>query len=106
LAAQQTVIQTMNTSAVCRALPELVRQVARQETRIVVEENGQPVAALISTEDLARLTALDQQRARDFAILEASQAAFADVSPDELEAEISRAIAAVRAESRERTPRS
>jgi hypothetical protein len=58
--------------------PQLARlpynEVDRKETRVLVEKAGIPVTALVSTEDLKRLTQLDEQdqRARD--VLEAMRA--------------------------------
>jgi len=51
--------QTLTTTAAQRAFTRLVQQVAQHETRVLVEEDGTPVAALVSPEDLARLTELD-----------------------------------------------
>ena len=45
-------------------------------------------AAIISAEDLERLQRLEAARQQDFAILRASQAAFADVPAAELEREL------------------
>jgi prevent-host-death family protein len=96
----QRVTQTMKISTVRAELNTLVNQVYRHETRIVVEKSGILVAALVSTDDLKRLDALDRERAARFAILDEMRAAFKDVPPEELEREAARAIAEVRAEVR------
>ena len=48
--------------------------------------------------DLHCVRQSDEQRARDFALLEEISAAFDDVSPDEIEREVAAAVAEVRAE--------
>jgi hypothetical protein len=58
------------------------------------------VAALVSTDDLERLTRFDQERAERLALLDELRAPFADVSPDEIEREVERALTEVRAEKR------
>ncbi len=96
----QPTTQTMKISTVRAELNTLVNQVYRKETRVVVEKSGIPVAALVSTDDLARLSQLDRERAERFAILDELRAAFRDVPPEELEREAERALAEVRAEMR------
>lgn len=94
--------QTLTAAIVHQQWSELVNQVARQETRVLVEKSGVPVVALVSAEDLRRLQQLDEQRQRDFALLEDLSTVFADVAPDEIEREVNTAVAEVRAEQRQR----
>jgi prevent-host-death family protein len=100
--------QTMNASAVRDDWSEVLNKVYRRETRVVVEKSGIPVAGIVSADDLERLNQIDAQRREGVKILEASQAAFAGEPPERVEAEIKKAIAAVRRENRrrERTPQS
>ena len=89
----EPVTETMKISEVKNALSSLVNKVYRKETRVLVEKSGIPVAALVSAEDLRRLTQLDQTwDARTRAIERFSQA-FADVPTEEAEAEVARIIA-------------
>jgi PHD/YefM family antitoxin component YafN of YafNO toxin-antitoxin module len=44
---------------VCGLLPEAVAQVARDDVRVVLERDGQPVAAVVSVEDLHALEELE-----------------------------------------------
>jgi len=99
---REPITQTMSTSAASRALPELVRKVSRQETRIVVEEEGKPVAALISPRDLARLDRLDAQRKEAAKVFDEIHRRNRDVDPDEVERDVAEALTEVRAEERER----
>ena len=79
---------------------QILNRVARSRDRVLVEQDGTPVAAIVSAEDLDRLTRLDAERADDFAIFDEIGAAFADVDPEEIERETAKALAEVRAEMR------
>jgi prevent-host-death family protein len=98
MATQQPMTQTMKISVVKQQLNRLVNQVYRQETRILVEKSGIPVAGIVSARDLRRLERLDRDRAERFKILEEFGEAFKDIPAEELEREVARAIAEVRAE--------
>lgn len=79
-------------------LHSLIDRVARKETRVVVEQDGTPVAAIVSLADLKRLDRLDRERAERAAVLEAMRAPFRDVPPEEIEQETERILARIRAE--------
>jgi len=91
-------VQTMKISEVRGQFNSLVNQVFRRETRVVVEKSGIPVAAIVSAEDLRRLDRWETQRDADFAVIDEIRAAFADVSEEEIEREVDRALAKVRAD--------
>ncbi len=97
---QQTPIQTMKISDVRSQLNILINRVYRQETRVLVEKSGIPVAALVSMDDLERLNRLDLERAERFGIIDEIRSSFQDVSPEELEREASCALNKVREEMR------
>ena len=63
-----------------------------------MEESGAPIAALVSLEDLERLTRLDEEREERFAVVDRMRAAFADIPTAEIEREAAKAVAEVRAE--------
>jgi prevent-host-death family protein len=90
----------MKISEVKQQLNRLVNQVYRRETRVLVEKSGIPVAGIVSVEDLERLDRLDRERAERFKVLEEFGEAFKDVPVEELEREVARALAEVRAERR------
>jgi prevent-host-death family protein len=92
--------QTMKISDVKQQLSRLVNRVYRRETRIVIEKSGIPVAGIVSAADLRRLDRLDQERAERFKVLEEFGEAFKDVPVEELEREVARSLAEVRAEAR------
>ncbi|MFN8662815.1 MAG: type II toxin-antitoxin system prevent-host-death family antitoxin [Thermomicrobiales bacterium] len=81
-------------------LMSLVHDVAQKQSRVLVEEGGAPVAALVSLADYRQLTRLDEQRAEDLRVVSEIQELFSDVPPEELEREIDLAVAEVRAEMR------
>jgi prevent-host-death family protein len=76
----------------------IVNEVYRDHNRVVIEKSGIPVAAIVSVTDLERLDRLDVQRAADNEILNRFASHFANFSTEELEAEVAKAIAEVRAE--------
>lgn len=94
----QQMTETMKISDVRGQLNTLVNRIYREETRVVVEKSGIPVAAIVSTKDLDRLKELDRKRSDRFAAVELMRAAFRDVPPEELEREAAKALAEVRAE--------
>jgi len=78
----------------------IVERVARSRSRILVENDDVPVAAVISAEGLDRLDRLDAEREADIAVFHEIGAAFRDVDPEEIERETAKALAEVRAEVR------
>jgi prevent-host-death family protein len=99
---EQPPTRTMKISQVKNHLSSLVNQVYRNETRILVEKAGIPVAAIISARDLRRFSNLEQERAERFKIIDELREAFKDVDPEEIERETDRIIAQIRAEDRAR----
>ncbi len=99
---RQPVTQTMKASQAREQFSQILNQVFRRETRVLVEKNGIPVAAIISTDDLERLTQMERQREEDFKALDATRQAFKDVPDEEIEREVARALGEVRARNRHR----
>ena len=89
---------TMNVTQARENWSTVVNAVFRRQKRVVLEKAGIPVAALVSAEDLARLQRYDAARAARFAVRDRIGAAFADVPDDELEREVAKAVAEVRAD--------
>ena len=104
MAEKQPMTQTMNVSEARKQWSSLVNQVARKQTRVLVEKSGAPVAAIVSADDLARLQQMDEQRERDFAVLQEIGDAFKEVPPEELEEHVRNALAEVRQEMRAERP--
>lgn len=93
-------IHTISLASAPARWEQIVRQLVGGGARVVVEDGGVPVAAIISPADLARFSQYEAERARRLAVIDEARAAFADVPPDEVEAEIARALTEVRAEQR------
>jgi prevent-host-death family protein len=92
--------ETLRISQVRQGLNALVNRVHRRETRVRIEKNGIPVAAIVSAQDLQRLEQLDRKWAEGERVLREFAAGFADQTPEEVEQEVAKAIAEVRAEMR------
>lgn len=92
--------QTMKASEVRQQWSQLLNKVFRNETRVLVEKSGIPVAAVISADDLERFTVMEEQRKEQFKALDNMRDAFKDVPQEELESEINKALAEVRAEKK------
>lgn len=76
----------------------VVAEVSGTRTRFLVENDGVPVAAVISAAELDRLDRLDAEWEDDFAIFDEIGEAFRGVDPEEIERETAKALAEVRAE--------
>jgi prevent-host-death family protein len=88
--------QTINASTARQEWSKILNKVFREETRIVVEKSGIPVAAIIPAEDLKRLDQLEKERADRFRILDEVKAAFKDIPEAEIEKETDKALSRVR----------
>ena len=99
-AAVEPITESISLTEIEKQLNRLVERVSRQETRIVVEDNGVPVAGIVSPQDVQRLERLDRERTESVRAIEAFAAGFADQTADEIEREVAKAIAEVRAEKR------
>ena len=93
--------QVMKASEARAPWSQLLNKVFRNQTRVVVEKSGIPVAAVISAQDLQRFTQMEEQRAKKFAVLDRIGEAFKDVSEKEIEKQVKKAISEVRAENRQ-----
>jgi prevent-host-death family protein len=94
--------KTIKASEARQQFSQLLNEVFRRESRVLVEKSGIPVAAIISAEDFKRLARLEQERAEQFKILDEIGAAFQDVPAEEIEREVKRAITQVRQQNRQR----
>lgn len=104
--ARERVTRTLKASDARAHWSELLNQVFRGESRILVEKSGIPVAAIVSADDLQALARMEAQREEHFKALRATRDAFADIPDEELEQEVARAVAEARQRRREqqRTP--
>lgn len=95
---QQAATRTMKISDVKARLSSLINEVYRQQSRVLVEKAGIPVAALVSVQDLQRLAQLDEERAERRRVLESMREPFRGVPAEEIECETAKAVAEVRTE--------
>lgn len=99
---QRSSVQNLPADTARAEFDNLVDRVEQQGGRVVIERDGIPVAAIVSTADLDRLTTFEREREERFRILDEVRTAFADIPSEELEREAARAIAEVRADRRAR----
>lgn len=92
--------KTMKLSEARQNFSQVLTQVFRGETRVLVEKSGIPVAGIISAQDLDRFTRYEAQRAKDFAILDELRESFKDVPDEELERGVDRALNEARRKAR------
>jgi prevent-host-death family protein len=97
---REPMTQTVNTEAASEAFNDLVKKVSRHETRVLVEEHGKPVAAIVSPEDLQRLTQLDAEWEEDWRVFDDIHSRNQDKNPEEVERDVAAALTAVRAKAR------
>lgn len=95
--------QTLKASDVRSNWSQLLNQVFRGETEVIVEKSGIPVAAIVSAQDYQKLQQIKQARERDFAVINKMRAAFKGIPDDVIEKEVNKAVAEVRKERRLRT---
>jgi PHD/YefM family antitoxin component YafN of YafNO toxin-antitoxin module len=91
----------MKVSDVRSGLNKLVNAVHRNETRVLVEKSGIPVAGLVTPENLDLLADLDVNLAERRRVLEAMRASFREVPGEEIEHETDRIIKKMREEDQQ-----
>ena len=67
---EKPVIQKMRAAEVGPAFEQLLKQVSSGDIRVVVDEDGTTLGAIISAEDLAQLAKMETRNKRYFAILD------------------------------------
>ena len=92
--------ERMNVSEVEGQWRTVVSRISRDDTRILVEERGVPVAGIVPIEDMRRLARLDELDREAYEILESIRSRFDDVSDEEIERQTELAIAESKAENR------
>lgn len=92
---------TMKISNVKQQINRLANEVVRNDSRILVEKCGIPVATIVSADDLRRLERLDRERTERFKVLDEFAAVFADQTDEPIAQETAKAVAEVRAEMRD-----
>lgn len=94
------VTRSVDADDIKQSLPQTLSAVARSGERVIVEEDGVAVAAIVSLDDLKQLTRLDARREAFFQTLERIGAASADEDPEESDRLTALALAEAREEMR------
>lgn len=99
MAAGQIPDRTMSEAEVGQKWAEVVEDVTRERARIIVEQGGVPVGAVISADELERYKRLDREaQERMKALLERTRAPFQGKSDEEIMEEVAQVIEEVRAD--------
>lgn len=93
---REPITKTMKFTEARQQLSQVVNQVFRGETRVLMEKNGIPVVAIISARDLEQLRLAEAQRDQHFTALGESWRAFEGVPAAEVEPHVAKAVAAAR----------
>ena len=96
--------KTMKASVARQQFSELLNQVFKGETRILVEKSGIPVAAIVSATDLNKLQQLESQQSERFKLLERLRAGFADLSEEQIQRKVTEIIEKQRQQERSKHP--
>lgn len=100
MAERHPLTQTMKASQARQEWSQLLNKVFRRETRVLVEKDGIPVAAIVSAQDLERLNHMEARREDGWQAIQEIGARNRDKDPDEVERDVAEEIAAMRAERR------
>ena len=100
MAEREPMTKTVKASEARQQFSQLLNEVFRGETRVIVEKSGIPVVAIVSAEDFKQISRIEEERRRDFAILDVMREAFKDVPAEEIEREVSRALREIRGQKR------
>jgi prevent-host-death family protein len=96
---REPMTQTMTASQACGQWSQVLDKVYRKEARVLVEQNGIPVAAIVSADDLQQLQRLEAEETKALARM---RSAFAGKTDDEIMDEVAGVVEEVRQEQRMR----
>ncbi len=94
---QPPIAKTMDIDLVKHQLPSVIQRVSNKEARVLIEQSGVPMAAIVSIDDLERLQQLDQEWEQTTQGIVRLSQTFADIPVADLEAKIDEIIADNRA---------
>lgn len=101
----EPVTQTMNASQVREDFNQVLSRVSHRQGRVLIEEQGKPLAGIVSAEDLQRLDQLDAEWDEDWRVFDEIHARNLDKTAEEVERDVDEAIAAVRRQARREAKR-
>jgi prevent-host-death family protein len=94
--------ETMSVSASRKQYSEIINRVYRDQDQVIIEKNGIPVAAIVPVSTVKDVESMESRREDLQAAFEATRAEFRDIPPQEIEAEITKAISDIEESRRER----
>jgi hypothetical protein len=100
VADKKRVRRTADVSEAGDLVKSVLRDVAQGQVRLVVQQDGKDVVALVSAYDLERLEMLDRRAAEGWKAIQEIHARNAHLDPDEVERDILEEVEAMRAEER------
>jgi prevent-host-death family protein len=101
---REPMTKTLKASEARQHFSELLNQVFKGETRVLVEKSGIPVAAIVSATDLNKLQQLESQQSERFKLLERLRAGFADLSEEQIQRAVTEIIEKQRQQERSKHP--
>lgn len=96
---REPMTKTIKASQARQQFSQVLNQVYRKETRVIVEKSGIPVAAIISAADLERLKNIE---GTEIKALERMRAAFSDLTEEQIVDDVAQVVEEVRTERRQR----
>ncbi len=88
--------KVLKASDVRQRWSEVVNEVSRDKTRVVVEKSGIPVVGVVSAQDLAWLEERDRRLADLRRAMDAMRQRFQDVPPEAFDREVAQAVQEIR----------
>jgi prevent-host-death family protein len=101
---REPMTKTMKASEARQQFSQLLNEVFRRETRVIVEKSGIPVAAIVSAEDLNKIKQLEAQQAERFKLLERMRAGFSDLSEEQIQRDVAEVMEKQRQQARSQNP--
>jgi prevent-host-death family protein len=89
-------VKVLKASDVRQRWSEVVNEVSLDQTRVVVEKSGVPVAGVVSPQDLEWLQERDRRLAELRAVMEDVREVFQDVPPEQFGREAAQALTDIR----------
>lgn len=91
-------IETMNVSEARKQFSDLLNRVHRDDELIVIEKSGIPVAGIVPMNVVRAAQEKEAQRQKLLQVLNTPRTGFANVSDEEIELEIEKALAEIKQE--------
>jgi prevent-host-death family protein len=93
-------IQKLSADELRSDLDTVLARVSRNESVVVVEQDGRPLATIVQTDELERLRRLEAEWEKPFEVIDRLRAAFADLSEEEIVRDVAEVISRTRTAGR------